>query len=219
MLPLAGIRVIEVAQNLAGPYCAAILAHLGADVIKVERPQGGDDTRGWGPPFLDGSGASFHAVNLGKRSVTVDLKDADAVARLLTLIDGADILVENLRPGSMDALGLDGPTLTRRNPKLIYCSLAALGSVGPLKNRPGFEPMVQAFSGLMTLSGEPGGPINSLPDVLAEPQTEAVGMLMQVPDFAQRLIGLPVMFDGARPPVSRRAPRLGEHNDEVWKDA
>ena len=127
MLPLAGIRVIEVAQNLAGPYCAAILAHLGADVIKVERPQGGDDTRGWGPPFLDGSGASFHAVNLGKRSVTVDLKDADAVARLVTLIDGADILVENLRPGSMDALGLDGPTLTRRNPKLIYCSAAPTG--------------------------------------------------------------------------------------------
>ena len=146
MLPLKGIRVIEVAQNLAGPYCAEILAHLGADVIKVERPQGGDDTRAWGPPFLDGSRASFHAVNLGKRSVTTDLKDANAVARLLTLIDGADVLVENLRPGSMDAPGLDDPRLTRRNPRLIYYSLAALGSVRPLKDRPGFEPMVQALS-------------------------------------------------------------------------
>jgi len=158
MLPLQSIRVVEIAQNLAGPYCAEILAHLGADVIKVERPEGGDDTRGWGPPFLEGNGSSFHAVNLGKRSVGVDLKEPAAVARLLQLIDGADVLVQNLRPGSMDALGLDGPTLLRRNPKLVYCSLRALGSVGPLKDRPGFEPMVQAFSGLMMLSGEPDGP-------------------------------------------------------------
>src|SRR4029077_2503300 len=140
-LPLKGIRVIEIAQNLAGPYCAEILAHLGADVIKVERREGGDDTRGWGPPFLEGAGTSFHAVNLGKRSVAVDLKKAAEVARLLPLIDQADVLVQNLRPGSMDALGLDAATLTGRNPKLIYCSLGALGSVGPLKDRPGFDPM------------------------------------------------------------------------------
>ncbi|HUK04382.1 MAG TPA: CoA transferase, partial [Burkholderiales bacterium] len=86
MLPLEGVRVVEVAQNLAGPYCAEILAHLGADVVKVERPQGGDDTRGWGPPFLDGAGSSFHAVNLGKRSIALDLKDAKARARLLELV-------------------------------------------------------------------------------------------------------------------------------------
>ena len=158
MLPLQGIRVVEIAQNLAGPYCAEILAHLGADVIKVERPEGGDDTRGWGPPFLDGAGSSFHAVNLGKRSVAVDLKDAAGVARLRELIDGADIVVQNLRPGSVEALGLDGPTLMKRNPRLIYCSLRALGSVGPLKDRPGFEPMVQAFSGMMMMSGQPDGP-------------------------------------------------------------
>ena len=374
MLPLKGIRVVEVAQNLAGPYCAQILAHLGADVIKVERPEGGDDTRGWGPPFLDGAGSSFHAVNLGKRSAAVDLKDPAALARLLALIDGADVLVQNLRPGSMEALGLDQAALLARNPKLIYCSLGALGSVGPLKDRPGFEPMVQAFSGLMMMSGQEGGPpirmgtqvldhgtgmwaaigvlaallrraatgrggtvdtslfetalgwwtifyagyalsgevpqrhptgsgklivfqgfetrtgpiviaagndrlfaklavalgradwaqdprfarnagryehraeilaevarivatrskgewldileaagvpcapVNTLPEMLAEPQTEAVGMLMPVPGLDLRLMGLPVMLDGKRPPIARRAPKLGEHSRETLGD-
>jgi crotonobetainyl-CoA:carnitine CoA-transferase CaiB-like acyl-CoA transferase len=374
MLPLEGIRVVEIAQNLAGPYCAEILAHLGADVIKVERPEGGDDTRGWGPPFLQDAGSSFHAVNLGKRSVAMDLKDAGAAERLRKLIDGADVLVQNLRPGSLDVLGLDSATLLARNPKLVYCSLWALGSVGPLKDRPGFEPMVQAFSGLMMMSGHPGGPpirmgtqlldhgtgmwaaigvlaallrrastgkggvvdtslfetalgwwtifyasyaisgevpqrhptgspklivfqgfeasngtiiiaagndrlfaklavalgradwasdarfarnagryehreeilaevarivatktkgqwldileaagvpcapVNSLPEMLAEPQTEAVAMLQQVPGLDLRLMGLPIMLDGERPPVSRRAPKLGEHTREVLDD-
>jgi len=158
VLPLHGIRVVEIAQNLAGPYCAQILAHLGADVVKVERPEGGDDTRGWGPPFVDDAGTSFHAVNLGKRSLAVDLKNPDARARVLKLIDAADVVVENLRSGSMQALGLDGPALLARNPKLVYCSLRAMGSVGPLKDRPGFEPMVQAFAGLMMMSGEEKGP-------------------------------------------------------------
>jgi len=374
VLPLHGIRVVEIAQNLAGPYCAQILAHLGADVVKVERPEGGDDTRGWGPPFVDDAGTSFHAVNLGKRSLAVDLKNPDARARVLKLIDAADVVVENLRSGSMQALGLDGPALLARNPKLVYCSLRAMGSVGPLKDRPGFEPMVQAFAGLMMMSGEekgppirmgtqvldhgtgmwaaigvlaallrrsvsgrggmvdtslfetalgwwtifyagyavsgevpqrhptgspklivfqgfetrsgpiviaagndrlfvklavalgradwakdprfaknagrfehreeilaevarivatrskgewidileaagvPCAPVNTLTEMLAEPQTEAVGMLMQVPGLDLRLIGLPVMLDGKRPPIRNRAPRLGEHNSELLDD-
>ena len=371
MLPLAGVRVIEVAQNLAGPYCAQILAQLGADVVKIERPQGGDDTRGWGPPFLDGAGSSFHAVNLGKRSVALDLKDAKARERLLELVAGADVLVQNLRPGSMEALGLDAQSLLEKFPRLVYCSMWAMGSAGPLKDHPGFDPMVQAFAGMMMMSGEPGGPpvrigtqlldhgtgmwaaigvlaalvrraatgrggvidtslfetalgwwtvhyagyamsgevpqrhptgsaklivfqgfeakngpiiiaagndrlfaklaialgrddwardprfknnagrfehreeilaevarvvatrtkgewidllqaagvpcapVNTLPEALAEPQTEAVGMLQPVPGLDLRLMGLPLMLDGARPPISRRAPRLGEHTREV----
>jgi crotonobetainyl-CoA:carnitine CoA-transferase CaiB-like acyl-CoA transferase len=370
-LPLQGICVVEIAQNLAGPFCAEILAHLGADVIKVERPQGGDDTRGWGPPFLEEAGSSFHAVNLGKRSLAIDLKDPAARERLLGLIDGADVVVQNLRPGSVEALGLDAPTLLARQPRLVYCSLSALGSVGPLRNRPGFEPMVQAFAGMMLMSGEdrgppvrmgtqvldhgsgmwaaigvlaallrrastgkggvvdaslfetalgwwtvfyasyavsgevpqrhptgspklivfqgfetrtgpiiiaaandrlfaklavalgradwakdarfannagrfehrqeilaevarivatrtkgewidilekagvPCAPVNSLPEVLADPQTEAVGMLMPVPGLDLRLMGLPLKLDGERPPIRRRAPRLGEHNSEL----
>src|ERR1700752_151987 len=100
--PLHGLRVLEVARVLAGPWAGQLLADLGADVIKVERPEGGDDTRGWGPPFLPDAGSSFHAVNLGKRSVALDLKDAAGIARLRKLIDGADVLVQNLRPGSLD---------------------------------------------------------------------------------------------------------------------
>lgn len=372
MLPLEGIRVIEIAQNLAGPYCAQILAHMGADVIKIERPEGGDDARGWGPPFLDGASGPFHAVNLSKRSAAVDMKDKTALERLMALIDGADVLVQNLRPGSMDDLGLDQETLLKRNPRLVYCSVGALGSVGPLKDRPGFEPMVQAFAGLMTLNGEDGGPpirmgtqvldhgtgmwaamgvlaalfrrqatgkggvvdtslfetalgwwtvpytgfamtgdlpqrhptgssrlivfqgfetkngpmviaagndrlfakmaialgrkdwaedarfkknagrfehrqeiiaevtrimltrtkgewvdileaagvpcapINNLTEVLAEPQTEAVGMLMPVPGQPIRLMGLPIKFDGERPPFRRGSPKLGADTEEVF---
>jgi crotonobetainyl-CoA:carnitine CoA-transferase CaiB-like acyl-CoA transferase len=374
MLPLTGVRVIEIAQNLAGPYCAQILAQLGADVIKVERPQGGDDTRGWGPPFLDGAGSSFHAVNLGKRSVALDLKDTRARERLMRLVEGADVLVQNLRPGAMEALGLDATALLAKHPRLVYCSMWAMGSAGPLKHHPGFDPMVQAFSGMMMMSGEPGGPpvrmgtqlldhgtgmwaaigvlaalvrraatgrggvvdtslfetalgwwtvhyasyamsgevpqrhptgsaklivfqgfeakngpiiiaagndrlfaklavalgredwardarfknnagrfehreeilaevarivatrtkgewidrlqaagvpcapVNTLPEALAEPQTEALGMLQPVPGLDLRLMGLPLMLDGARPPIPRRAPRLGEHTREVLGD-
>ena len=157
MLPLEGIRVIEVAQNLAGPYCGEILALLGADVVKVERPEG-DDTRGWGPPFLDGDGSSFLAVNLGKRSVKLDLKSDAGRARLRKLVDGADVLLQNLRAGSMEALGLDAAALMKRNPKLVYCNVHAFGAAGPMKDRPGFDPMMQAFAGLMMMSGSPGGP-------------------------------------------------------------
>src|SRR5262245_41535695 len=147
MLPLEGIRVIEVAQNLAGPYCGQILALLGADVIKVERPEG-DDTRSWGPPFLDGEGSSFLAVNMGKRSVKLDLKSAGGREKLYELVESADVLLQNLRAGSMRALGLDARALMKRNPKLVYCNVHAFGAAGPMKDRPGFDPMMQAFAGL-----------------------------------------------------------------------
>ncbi len=157
MLPLAGIKVIEIAQNLAGPYAAEILATLGADVLKIERP-GGDDARGWGPPFRDGSATAFHTVNRNKRTVTLDLKAPADRDRLRALIADADVLVQNLRPGSLDALGFDAASLRAQHPRLIYCSLWAFGAVGPMRLDPGYEPMVQAFSGLFGLNGTADGP-------------------------------------------------------------
>jgi crotonobetainyl-CoA:carnitine CoA-transferase CaiB-like acyl-CoA transferase len=157
MLPLEGIRVVEVAQNLAGPMAAEILAHLGADVIKVERPEG-DDARKWGPPFWKGVSPGFLAVNANKRGISLDLKDPRAVAWLLDFLGTADVLVQNLRPGSLEEMGLGPDTLLGRHPRLIYCSVWAFGRSGPLRMKPGFEPMVQAFSGLMMMNGDEGGP-------------------------------------------------------------
>ena len=157
MLPLEGVRVVEIAQNLAGPMAAEILAHMGADVLKVERPEG-DDARRWGPPFHKGTSPGYLAVNANKRSISVDLKDRTALARLTELIGEADVLVQNLRPGSLEALGLGASALTERYPRLVYASVWAFGRTGPLKLKPGYEPMVQAFSGLMMMNGDDGGP-------------------------------------------------------------
>jgi len=156
-LMLEGVRVIELGANLAGPVAGEILAHMGADVLKVERPEG-DDARGWGPPFWKDTSPGFLAVNANKRSITVDLKDQDAVAELVGLIGEADVLIQNMRPGSLDALGLGAATLTARFPKLVYCSVWAFGATGPLKLKPGYEPLLQAFSGLMMQNGDEGGP-------------------------------------------------------------
>ncbi|HJR51822.1 MAG TPA: CoA transferase [Gemmatimonadales bacterium] len=156
-LPLAGVRVVEIAQNLAGPMAAEILAHLGADVIKVGRPEG-DDARRWGPPFWKGVSPGFLAVNANKRGISLDLKDPKAVAWLLDFLGGADVLVQNLRPGSLEEMGLGPDALLARHPRLIYCSVWAFGRSGPLRLKPGFEPMVQAFSGLMMMNGDEGGP-------------------------------------------------------------
>lgn len=157
MLPLTGITVVEIAQNLAGPMAGEILAHLGADVVKVERPEG-DDARAWGPPFHKGVSPGFLAVNANKRSITLDLKDQRAVAWLSDFVGRADVLVQNLRPGSLEALGLGSEALLARHPRLIYCSVWAFGRSGPLRLKPGYEPMVQAFSGLMMMNGDEGGP-------------------------------------------------------------
>jgi crotonobetainyl-CoA:carnitine CoA-transferase CaiB-like acyl-CoA transferase len=157
MLPLTGVKVVELGQNLAGPMAAEILAHLGADVVKVERPEG-DDARRWGPPFWKGVSPGFLAVNANKRSITLDLKDARAVTWLGDFVGGADVLVQNLRPGAADELGLGPGGLTARHPRLVYCSVWAFGNRGPLRDRPGYEPILQAFSGLMMMNGDEDGP-------------------------------------------------------------
>ncbi|HML11107.1 MAG TPA: CoA transferase [Stellaceae bacterium] len=155
---LAGVRVIEVGQVLAGPYAGAILADLGADVIKVERHDGGDDARHMGPAFRHDDALTFHIYNRGKKSVALDLTTAPGKAAFNELVATADIMLHNLRPGVPAKLGIDGPTLCARYPRLIYCEISAFGHTGPLADRPGFEPLIQAYSGLCAINGGPDDP-------------------------------------------------------------
>ncbi|MFL6798125.1 MAG: CaiB/BaiF CoA transferase family protein [Xanthobacteraceae bacterium] len=158
-LPLDGITVIELGHSVAAPFAGEILGDLGAEVIKVEKRDGGDDARKWAPPFWHGMSAIFQSFNRNKRSVTVELRDAAANARLKSLIlERADVVVQNLRPGLVAELGLDGPTLRREKPRLIYATIGAFGSKGPYKDRPGYDPLMQAFAGLMSVTGEQGRP-------------------------------------------------------------
>lgn len=158
MLPLTGVKVVEIANNIAGPYAGFILAALGAEVIKVERPEGGDDARGWGPPFWRGTSATFQALNVNKLGVTLDLKDPAEIARLKLLLSESDVLVHNLRSGVLEGLGLGSAALAALNPRLIYCSISAFGHKGPLQRHPGYEPIVQAFAGLFSINGYPDRP-------------------------------------------------------------
>jgi crotonobetainyl-CoA:carnitine CoA-transferase CaiB-like acyl-CoA transferase len=157
--PLSDITVIELGHSVAAPYAAEILADLGATVIKVEKREGGDDARHWAPPYWYGSSAIFQSLNRNKFSVTVDLRDANERASVVRLIEErADVLIQNLRPGMVEELGLDAATLRARNKRLIYCGIGAFGRGGPLSARPGYDPLMQAFGGLMSVTGEAGEP-------------------------------------------------------------
>jgi crotonobetainyl-CoA:carnitine CoA-transferase CaiB-like acyl-CoA transferase len=156
-LPLAGIRVADFSRVLAGPLATMLLADLGADVIKVERPGTGDDTRGWGPPFVGKDAAYFLALNRNKRSVVLDLATDEGVSAAHKLAISSDVLVENFRPGLMARFGLDHGSLVRTHPKIVYCSLTAFGEEGEAATRPGYDIIVQALSGLMSFTGHPGG--------------------------------------------------------------
>lgn len=156
--PLASIRVIEIGQALAGPLAGAILADMGADVIKIEKPDGGDDARSWGPPFVEDASIMFHVTNRNKRSVTLDMKDAGDIEKLKALVRDADILIQNLRSGVVDALGIGPDVLRAINPRLIYCSIWAFGPRGPLSKAPGFDPLLQAFGGVMMQTGRADDP-------------------------------------------------------------
>jgi crotonobetainyl-CoA:carnitine CoA-transferase CaiB-like acyl-CoA transferase len=156
--PLDGVRVIEIGQALAGPLAGVIMADLGADVIKVEKPDGGDDARLWGPPFVDGDSVSFHSNNRAKRSITLDIKSAADVEQLKTLVRDADILIQNLRPGIVDDFGIGPSAMMAVNPRLIYCSIWAFGNQGPLKLAPGFDPLLQCYGAVVSLTGRPEDP-------------------------------------------------------------
>jgi crotonobetainyl-CoA:carnitine CoA-transferase CaiB-like acyl-CoA transferase len=157
LAPLAGARVVDVTSSLAGPTATQLLAALGADVVKVE-PLAGDHARTWGPPFLDGEGAMFLAANTGKRSLAVDLGDERGREVVLRLADGADVFVQSLRPGAAERHGLGADELRAHNPRLVYCSIGAFGSRGPLSAQPGYDPLLQAASGIMSVTGEDGRP-------------------------------------------------------------
>ena len=161
--PLAGIRVLELARILAGPWCGQLLADLGADVVKVERPLVGDDTRTWGPPFVkdtegrDLAAGYFHSTNRGKRSVEVEIDTPEGQETIRRLAGHADILIENFKVGGLKKYGLDYETLSALNPRLVYCSVTGFGQTGPYAQRGGYDFMIQGISGIMSLTGEPEG--------------------------------------------------------------
>jgi crotonobetainyl-CoA:carnitine CoA-transferase CaiB-like acyl-CoA transferase len=156
-LPLTGIRVADFSRVLAGPLATMILGDLGADVVKVERPDGGDDTRGWGPPFIGGDAAYFLALNRNKRSIVLDLTTGDGARAARALARAADVVVENFRPGLMARFGLDHASLARENPRIVSCSLVAFGEDGESAARPGYDIIVQALAGIMSFTGQPDG--------------------------------------------------------------
>jgi crotonobetainyl-CoA:carnitine CoA-transferase CaiB-like acyl-CoA transferase len=156
-LALDGIRVLDLSRVLAGPFCAMLLADLGADVVKIEDTDTGDESRTW-PPHKDGESAAFLVINRNKRDMTLDLKQPEGVEILKTLVGRADALIENFRTGTMESFGVGYETLSTINPRLVYCSVSAFGRTGPRAEGAGYEALMQAFSGIMSITGEPDGP-------------------------------------------------------------
>ncbi len=157
-LPLKGLRVIDLTKDFAGPFCTMILADLGAEVIKVERPGVGDEARAWGPPFVKGQSYYFLSLNRGKKSIVLDLKTSEAKKVIRQLIVDSDIFVESFRPGTLSKMRLDYRSLRRLNKALVYCSISGFGQTGPYKNRPGYDITAFAMSGIMSTTGERGRP-------------------------------------------------------------
>jgi crotonobetainyl-CoA:carnitine CoA-transferase CaiB-like acyl-CoA transferase len=156
--PLEGITVLDLTRVLSGPYCTMLLADMGARVIKIEQPGKGDDTRGWGPPFLNGESAYFLSVNRNKESVTLNFKNPEGRSLLNRLIDRSDVLVENFRPGTLAKLGLDYASLSGRHARLVYCSVSGFGQTGPRRQESGYDAVIQAEGGLMSITGSADGP-------------------------------------------------------------
>ena len=167
-LPLKDITVIELGHSVAAPIAGMILAELGATVVKVENPGGGDDARNWGPPFMHGAASTFQSINRNKHSIAADMKDPATLETLRRfIVEKADIVVQNMRPGLVERYGLDAATLRARKPSLIYCNMTAFGSAGPMKDAPGYDPLLQAFGGLMSVTGHPGQePVRTGPSII-----------------------------------------------------
>ncbi|MEP6201428.1 MAG: CoA transferase, partial [Marinomonas sp.] len=158
MLPLAGIKVLDLSRILAGPWATQLLADYGAEVIKIERPGNGGDTRSWGPPFgADGEAAYFHCANRNKRSVAIDIATSDGAGLVRKLAAQCDVLVENFKVGGLAKYGLDYESLSNQHPKLVYCSITGFGQTGPNADRPGYDYLIQAMAGLMSVTGQADG--------------------------------------------------------------
>src|SRR2546425_10551894 len=167
-LPLEGLRVIDLTQDFAGPFCTMILSDLGAKVIKIEKPGVGDETRAWGPPFIDGISYYFLSLNRGKKSVVLDLKKPEAQSIIRKLVVDSDIFVESSRPGQMSRFNLDYPRLWRLNKALVYASISSVGQTGPYRDRLGYDLIAFALSGLMASNGEEGRPPITMIDPCAD---------------------------------------------------
>lgn len=186
--PLAGIRVLDLSRILAGPVCTQVLADLGADVVKVERPKAGDDTRQWGPPFLPDGGTSayFLSCNRGKRSLALDLESASGGSVLRDLISHADVLVENFRRESLEKLHLTPREIAAANPQLVVCSISGFGRTGPMADVPGYDLMVQACAGLMSITGEPDGAPMKVGVAISDVITGLYGVISILAGLVQR---------------------------------
>lgn len=158
MKPLDDIRVLDLTRVVAGPFCTMQLADMGADVIKVEEPEKGDDSRAFGPPFLHGEAAYYLSVNRGKRSLALDLKRPEAAGIVRALVERSDVIIENSRPGSMEQLGFGYSAVSSWNPRIVYCSISGFGTRGAERDRPGYDLIVQGASGIMDITGDPSGP-------------------------------------------------------------
>ncbi|MDE0035243.1 MAG: CoA transferase [Deltaproteobacteria bacterium] len=192
--PLDGIRVLDLTRVLAGPYCTMFLGDLGAEVVKIEQPGRGDDTRSWGPPFQGGESAYFLCVNRNKRSVTLDLRTPDGIELLRRLALEADVLMENFRPGTLAGWGFSEAEIRRDNPRLIYASLSAFGASGPMKERPGYDLAIQAWGGLMSITG----PADSEPSKVGVAIIDVVAGLMLGSSIAAALYAREQTGEGQR---------------------
>ena len=157
-LPLQDIKVIDFSQILAGPFCTMLLADMGADVVKIEKPNGGDDTRRYGPPFIEGESAAFLTLNRNKRSIVLDLKSEQGIAIVRRMLEDADVMIHNFRPGVVDRMGLAYEDVSALNPAIVYCTVSGFGTTGPYSSRAGFDLVAQGMSGLMSINGFPGAP-------------------------------------------------------------
>lgn len=168
MKPLDGIRVVDLSRILAGPYCSMLLGDMGAEILKIENPDHGDDTRGWGPPFIDGESAYFLSINRNKKSLTLNLKAAEGKDILTRLIGVSDVLLENFRPGTLTRLGFGYEQVRAMNPRLVYASISGFGQTGPLAGRPGYDLIAQGEGGVMSITGFPDGPPTKVGTAIAD---------------------------------------------------